>query len=81
MQACGAVCVLIGFVFIFALPPFLESIIKTQAIEQVVMGPENEGMWAHFPGDTDTVITRNFTFFKILNEDDYLLRHKKPKFQ
>ena len=81
MQACGVVCVIIGFVFIFALPPFLENMIKSQAIDQVVMTSENEGLWAHFPGDTRTRILRNFTFFRLMNEDDYLLRYKKPQFQ
>lgn len=36
-------------------------------------------MWAHYPGSTETVITRNYTFFKFLNEQDYLLHGKKPK--
>ena len=67
MQACGIVCVLVGFIFIFALPPFLERMIVSQAIDQVVMTSDNEGQWAHFPGDTGTEITRNFTFFKLLN--------------
>lgn len=42
MQTCGLVCVLIGIVFIFAIPPFLQSQIVSQAIDQVVMTPENE---------------------------------------
>lgn len=81
LVGCSAVCFLIGFVFVFALPPFIQSMIKEQAIDQVIMKKENEGMWAHFPGDTDTIITRNFTFFQLLNEDDFLLRNHKPQFQ
>lgn len=45
------------------------------------MKHENEGLWAHFPGDTNTTITRNFTFFKLINEDEFLIHHAKPQFQ
>jgi hypothetical protein len=41
MQTCGVVCVLIGFIFIFALPPIIGSMITSQAIDQVVMTKEN----------------------------------------
>ena len=41
MQACGVVCVLVGIVFIFALPPFLERMIVSQAIDQVILAPDN----------------------------------------
>ena len=81
MQTCGVVCSLIAIVFIFALPPFLQNTIISQSIDKVVMTHENEGQWAHFPGDTRTVIIRNFTFHRLMNEDDFLLRHQKPKFQ
>jgi hypothetical protein len=42
MQTCGIVCVLIGLVLIFAIPPFLHSMILSEAINKVVMQPENE---------------------------------------
>ena len=45
------------------------------------MKHENEGLWAHFPGDTNTTITRNFTFFKLINEEEFLIHHAKPQFQ
>lgn len=69
MQVSSIICILIGLVFIFALPPFIESMIVEQAKEQVIMTSDNEGLWAHFPGDTDTIIVRNFTFFKLHNEE------------
>lgn len=36
------------------------------------MTPSNEGFWGHFPGDTETIILRNFTFFKFDNEEQFL---------
>ena len=75
MMGCSFVCVLIGIVFIFALPPFIQNTIVQQSIDQVIMKHENEGLWAHFPGDTNTTITRNFTFFRLMNEDGFLIRH------
>lgn len=44
------------------------------------MTSDNEGLWAHFPGDTDTIIVRNFTFFKLHNEEQFLLHGEKPQF-
>ena len=55
--------------------------IVEQVIDQVIMKHENEGLWAHFPGDTNTTITRNFTFFKLINEEEFLIHHAKPQFQ
>ena len=55
--------ILVGIVFTFALPAVIEMAIVEQAKDQVIMTPSNEGLWGHFPGDTDTIIIRNFTFF------------------
>jgi len=62
------VCTLIGLVLIFAMPPLIQSIIVQQAKDQVIMTSANEGLWGHFPGDSDTIIVRNFTFFHLNNE-------------
>lgn len=81
MQVCGGVGFLIALVVIFAIPPLIEMAIVEQAKNQVIMGPDNEGLWAHFPGDTATIIVRNFTFFKFDNEGDFIFRNKKPIFR
>jgi len=50
------------------MPPLIQSIIVQQAKDQVIMTSANEGLWGHFPGDSDTIIVRNFTFFHLNNE-------------
>jgi hypothetical protein len=74
------VWILVGIVFTFALPAVIEMAIVEQAKEQVIMTPSNEGLWGHFPGDTDTTILRNFTFFYFDNEADFIFKNKKPIF-
>ena len=43
------------------------------AIDQAILTHENEGLWAKFPGESGTVITRNYSFFNITNAEDMLL--------
>lgn len=45
----------------------MHSLIKSNVIDTVVFTSENEGLWAHFPGDSETYITRNYTFFNFTN--------------
>jgi hypothetical protein len=80
LQVCSIIWILVSIVIIFALPPLIEMAIVEQAKEQVIMGPQNEGLWAHFPGDTATIIVRNFTFFYFDNEADFIFKNQKPIF-
>lgn len=80
LQVCSGVWILIALVFIFALPPLLEMVIIEQAKEQVILTSANEGLWAHIPGDTDSKIIRNFTFFKFDNEGEFIFKNQKPIF-
>jgi hypothetical protein len=75
------VCSLIGLVLIFAMPPLIQSVIVQQAKDQVIMSSANEGLWGHFPGDSNTIITRNYTFFDLINEEEFLLFGQKPQFR
>jgi len=63
------VCIAISIIMIFIMPPFINYFIKQTAIDMVVIAPGNEGFWAHFPGDSKTMITRNWTFFNITNSE------------
>lgn len=62
-----------------ALPAIIHSLIVKKAIEQSVLSPDNEKLWAHFPGETETIITRNYSFFNLINEEGFLLHGEKPK--
>jgi hypothetical protein len=62
------------FLFVLGLVVFMSSFIihaqlKKLAAQQVVLGPDTENIWAHFPGDTKTEIDRNWTFFTLKNPD------------
>jgi hypothetical protein len=63
---------LIGLVVILALPPFIHKEIISKAIDQSILQPDNEKLWAHFPGDSGCDIVRNYTFFHLDNEEGFL---------
>lgn len=66
-QVCGITCVIVCLLLIFAIPPFLNHQIVDLAIEQVILKEDNEKLWAHFPGDSQVEIVRNYTFFTLDN--------------
>ena len=59
---------IIGLIFFLAFPSLLHYLATQSAIDQAVMGPDTEKYWAHFPGESGTIITRNFSFFNMTNE-------------
>lgn len=72
VQVASVICIVIALLMVFAAPPLLQSKIVDLAIDQVILKPENEGLWAHFPGDSAVDIIRNFTFLELLNEHEFL---------
>lgn len=62
-------CCVVGLIFFLIIPPVLHGQIISGAIEQAILSKDNEGLWAHFPGDTNTIITRNFSFFDLVNDE------------
>lgn len=52
-----------------AFPPLIQSQIVQQSIDKAILSPDNENFWAHFPGDSKTIITRNYSFFNWTNEE------------
>ena len=81
LQVASGLCLLTAVVVALAVPPLLHSVILQKAIEQVTFKADNEGTWAHFPGETNTTITRNFTFFTLENPTEFLFLHEKPRFR
>lgn len=81
LQVLSGICILVSLVIALAVPPLLHSVILQKAIDQVTLQSSNEGTWAHFPGDTNTIITRNFTFFTLENPMKFLFAHEKPRFK
>lgn len=51
----------------FLFTSLLLSAIKNMSIEQTIFTEDNQGLWAHFPGDSNVDVTRNFTFFNLTN--------------
>ena len=77
----GCCCLVFGlFLALFAHTILLHLAING-AIDQAILTPDNEGLWAHFPGDSGTVITRNYSFFNLTNEYEMLLYGEQPKFR
>ena len=69
MLGCGICLLIVGLIFCLALPPFIHSQIIEEVTDQAVLSPDNENMWAHIPGETGTIITRNYSFFQLVNEE------------
>lgn len=63
----GVCLMVLGLLMFLAFPPLIQGAIVQQAIDQAVLGPDNEKFWAHFPGDSGTIITRNYSFFNLTN--------------
>ena len=61
-----------------AFPPLIQSQIVQQAIDKAVLSPDNQNIWAHIPGDSKTIITRNYSFFNFTNEENFFLYGEKP---
>jgi hypothetical protein len=51
MYVCG-VCTIIFIIFASISAVILGSLINSEAKKGVVMGTDNENLWAHIPGDT-----------------------------
>jgi hypothetical protein len=58
-----------GLLMFLLFPPLIQNQIVSQAIGQAILSPDNENFWAHFPGESKTVITRNYSFFNFTNEE------------
>lgn len=69
----GAVCLVFGFILFLIMPLIIHSLVVKGAIQQAVLSKDNENFWAHFPGESNTVITRNYSFFNLINEEGMLL--------
>ena len=69
---------ILGLLMFLAFPPLIQSQIVQQAIDQAILSPDNEKFWAHFPGDSNTIITRNYSFFHLTNEENFFLYGEKP---
>lgn len=80
MYVCG-ICTLIFIIFASISAVILGSLINSEAKKGIVMTNENENLWAHIPGDTQTDIIRNYTFFNFTNPKEVLYRNAKPVFK
>ncbi|EGR30149.1 hypothetical protein IMG5_140280 [Ichthyophthirius multifiliis] len=45
------------------------------------MHNSNYNLWAKIPGETNTFVVRNFTFYQLKNQDEFLFFNQKPKVQ
>lgn len=80
MYLCGSCTVL--FVVLACISALvLGKIITAQAKAGVVMTASTEGLWAHVPGETETVIIREYTFFNFTNPKEFLYKGARPVFR
>lgn len=70
---CGCFWLIIGLVFFLALPSVIHNVIVNTAINEAILSPDNQKFWEKFPGESGTVITRNYSFFNFTNEEEVLL--------
>jgi hypothetical protein len=71
----------LGVILAAAVPAIVHSLILSNINSQVILSQDNEDMWAHYPGTTGTIITRNYSFFKFVNEEEFLFNGQKPKLE
>ncbi|CAD8186309.1 unnamed protein product [Paramecium octaurelia] len=72
-------CCTVSFLVLAIIIPFvLLSVIKSQAQDEAIMSSSNYALWGQIPGDTQTYLTRDFTFFQFTNPYDVMFRGKKP---
>ena len=45
------------------------------------MTKQTQNLWAHIPGDTETLVMRNYTFFNFTNPKETLYKNAKPVFR
>lgn len=80
LYVCG-ICTLIFIVLSSISAVVLGALINGQAKDGVVLTSGTENLWAHIPGDTDTLVLRNYTFFDLENPKEVLYRNAKPSFR
>lgn len=74
-------CTVVWLGIAIGFPFLLASLIDSQAKSGIVMTPDNENLWAHIPGGTNTITYRNFTFFNFTNPREFLYQGQKPLFR
>ena len=66
---CGCLWLVIGLILFLALPSLIHSAIVNTAINSAILSKDTQKFWESFPGESGTVITRNYSFFNFTNEE------------
>jgi hypothetical protein len=77
----GVCLAVVGVVLFLGITALIQSTIYNQINQQVQLSKDNEGAWSRYPGDSGTILTRNYSFFGIMNAEGFLLHGEKPKFK
>ena len=62
------------------LPIYIESVIKSKAEDQVIMGTQNFQLWGVIPGQSEVDMKRFYYLYNLSNPDDFLYNDAKPEF-
>ena len=80
-----AVCQFATFLIFLALAlsiyPILESLTKVSAQKKIVMKDNNYNLWGEIPGDTETLINRDFYINELQNPREVIYYGQKPVVQ
>lgn len=68
LAGCGICLFALGLIMFLAITPMIASKIMSSINEQLVLTPDAEDTWAHYPGASGTTLTRNYSFFTLMNE-------------
>jgi hypothetical protein len=63
------------------LDPILNSQVRSQILDQVILAKDNAGTWGTFPGKYDIFISRNATIFNFQNPLNAMLKKEMPIFE
>ena len=66
---CGCCWMLVGLLLFLLLPSLIHTAIVNTAINSAILSPDNQKFWESFPGESGTVITRNYSFFNFTQPD------------
>ena len=59
-------------------PIVIENVMNDQAKDSILMKADKQSLWGQIPGDTQTIIMRNFYFYNFTNSLDVIFKNATP---
>jgi len=80
---CGVTCGIISIgliVFAFFTSKVLNSVLLSQAGQNVLLKNSTYNQWGNIPGSTNTFVYKNYSFFNFMNAENFTYFNQTPKF-